>query len=326
MHWSTDAPIIDVAKGGHFHLQNIDVSAWGAGLGSAGKLFYLRGVGHSSGIQSMTVRDTRVEAASNNAGLIYSEWGYQPQVLFDSVDMSSQEYTYTYGADVISLVFTNHSGTYLFRNCRLAGGVTVAWHGNEYSYDHKIIFEDCEWVQKESPSDVVTYDSSAVVNGCTSFPPVQFIRCRTDGQYADAYAGGGAATWDATIKWNGQPLQLLYPRQLIVTSGFNGVPQSAAVKILLPVGALITDFIASSPAGTSPDADGGSWVLATTEGSPTTIATATVAGAMSAGYDVVVHLSAPFLCSTTEKARLTITPSNVDSTNPSGVVIVKGYW
>jgi hypothetical protein len=97
-------------------------------------------------------------------------------------------------------------------------------------------------------------------------------------------------------------------------------------KVILPVGATITAIEAISPAGAVSEGDGGSWTVATTEGTPTTIGTATVSGAMSAGFAVSTVLTVPFLCDTAQKATVTVKATNVSQNNANALVVIKGYW
>lgn len=69
---------------------------------------------------------------------------------------------------------------------------------------------------------------------------------------------------------------------------------------------------------------GGAWSLETTKTTPTTFATATVAGARSAGYNTLVELPAPYLCSTRAKATLDIVSSGVGQ--GGGMVIIERYF
>lgn len=321
-HWVTDAPFIDAAMGGHFHIYGLDASAWGATLTSTKYLFNLRGASHALGVCSFTADGVRVEAKNALCGLLYSQWP-QGNVTMQ-VDWSSQSNTYTYG-NIIDIVYSNVGGAiYRFHDSFLAGGVRVGFSVGDWAYLHKIIFENCFWRQKNTPYDVVTYDTSAAGTNTANVPPVEFKNCRSNTLNSVTNAAG-AATWDATIGYRGDLLQTLTPRVLSVR-GVHGAPNSGVLTAILPQGALITDFEALSPAGAVSEANGGTWTLATTEGTPATIATATVAGAMSAGYHVKVVLSVPFHCNSVDKAKLTITPSSVDHNNSQALLLIKGYW
>lgn len=326
--WSTSAPFIDSSKGGSYHVTGLDASDWGTALVANKYLFYLRGTSHNDGVCTFTCRNLRTEIKNALGGILYSEWPYG-YVTFDGIDMSSQTPTYTYGT-IIYLYYDQTDGpAYVFRNGLLSGGVTVSYGDGDYAHMHMISFQDVQWIAKATPSDVVTYDRARVTNATITNPAVQFIRCRArEAIYNDPLTNTGASVWDATIGYNGQMVQQLQPRCLRVGGGY-GIPFTTEVpKIRLPVGAIITSFEAFSPPGTSVEADGGTWTLRTTDGSPVTVATITVSGAMSAGFSVVALPpgNVPFLCSTTAKATLTITPGSVSNTNTYGIVLVKGYW
>lgn len=321
-HWVTNAPFIDAAMGGHFHIYGLDASAWGATLSATQYLFNLRGATHALGVCGFTADGVRVEAKNTLCALLYSEWPQGNVVM--QVDWSSQSGNYTYG-NIININYINIGGAiYRFHDSHLAGGVRVGFLVGDWAHLHKIVFENCFWRQKNSPSDVVAYDTSGAGGNVYNLPPVEFKNCRSSVLNSVTNAAG-AATWDATVGYRGDLLQSLTPRVLSLR-GVHGVPNTAVLTAILPQGALITDFEVLSPAGAVTEPDGGTWTLATTEGTPATVATATVPGAMSAGYHVKVPLSVPFHCNSVAKAKLTITPSNVTQNNAQALLLIKGYW
>lgn len=323
-HWSTSQPFIDAAKGGHFHIFGLDVSDWGTALTSTQQIFNLRGSTHANGVCTFEAQGVRVEAKNAYCALLYSEW-QQGSVAFRSCDWSSQVGSYTYG-NIITVSYTNYMGaTYAFRDCVLAGGVEVKYATNEFQHVHKIVFDACTWAQKNSPSDVVTHTSTTGVNTVTK-PPVIFRDCRGPSTLGNAYGSSGVAVWDAVVGWRGQPVQECRERELIVRHVYGLSYGSYTATIILPVGALITGVRVLAPAGGTTEADGGAWVLATTEGSPTTVCTVTVSGALKDGFDVTESLAVPFDCTSVARATLTLTPSNVTSYVSTGVLVIKGYW
>lgn len=325
-HWSSNAPFLDVAKGGSFHIFGFDASDWGPGLTSQKYLFYLRGTAHAYGVCNFYAEGVRVEAKNAYCGLIFSEWP-MGNVTFQNADFWSQTSGYTYN-DVISLKYSNYGGAiYTFRDSMLLGGVKVAFNTNDFSSLKKISFERCTWLQKNSPSDVVTYDTSGASPNVHTVPPVEFIDCRGPSATGNAVGTDGAAVWDATIGFRGQAMQSLKERRVSLR-GLYGVPNTTStLKALLPVGAIITGFEVLAVAGSSStEGDGGTWTLATSETTPTTIATATVATAINAGFDVKTDLSVPFYCNNTDKARIVVTATNVSQNIREALLIVKGYW
>lgn len=323
-HWSTSAPLIDAAKGGHFYVHNLDASDWGTALTGPGYLFRLRGAVHSLGVCTFKADGVRCEAKHADAGLIRSEWE-QGNVSFNNVDWSSQSSTYTYN----NLIYIDYQGVasggpiYSFRDSNLAGTVTVKFATNDWQAGHIINFTNTTWRQKTSPSDVVVYDTTGNVNDLV-FPPVDFINCR--GLSSDVYSATGGTVWDARIGYRGQPLQSLRQR-VVSVRGLYGIAYGGDTQtIVLPLGAMITGIQVMSPAGATAEGDGGTWTLATTDGSPVTIAAATVSGAMSAGFDVSTNLAVPFECSTAAKSKLTVKDTGVTLNNPKALFLIKGYW
>jgi hypothetical protein len=102
---------------------------------------------------------------------------------------------------------------------------------------------------------------------------------------------------------------------------------SGRARFNLPVGALITGFRAFAPAGTSTEADGGSFTLSTTEATPTVVGSLTLSTARSAGYNLSTELAAPYLCSTRQKATLDVVATDITQTNAlNHSIVVEGYW
>lgn len=324
-HWSSSAPFIDAAMGGSFHIFGLDCSNWGTALtGSSANpaLFNLRGYNHAYGVQNFQANGVRVEAKSASAALLYSEWP-GGNVAFRNVDWSSQSGVYTYG-NIITINYQNTDGAlYSFEDSVLAGGVAVGFAVNDWQHRHAIAFTNCQWLQKTSPSDVVTYNLPAT--NTQTLPPVAFIRCR--GTQNDATVAAGAVAWDATIGYNGDTLQTLQKREVSLR-GVYGLPSGSTVVYgRLPIGALITSIQVLSPAGAVTATNtNGSWTLATTDATPVTVGTVSVTTAQNAGFSVETVLSVPFRCSTSAKATLSLTPANISQDNSQGLFVIKGYW
>lgn len=323
-HWSTSAALIDAARGGHFHLFGVDASDWGGDLTAPGYLINLRGSSHSAGVQTMSARGLRVEAKSSFAGMLYSEWGSGNVSI--ECDWSSQTFAFTYG-DIIYINTLNESGAiYHFENSNLAGGVQIEYGASTFSRQPIIHFDHCGWAQRLTPSEVVSYDDSSN-GGNKARPSVQFTNCRSQ-TYTNPFHADGASVWDAVVGYNYGPLVKTAPKRSIILRAIYGslADSDGSMKVNLPVGALITGLKAVSPPVNMPDSDGGSWSLATTEATPTTLATVTVTGDMSPGFSVTQDLPVPYHCSTRERATVTLTSTGVLYGAEPTFVTVEGYW
>lgn len=325
-HWSTAAPIVDAAKGGHFHFFGVDVSDFANGETTTDRpLFRLRGSSHSLGVCTFTAHALRVEAKSTRAQLIDSEWPHG-SVTFRDTDWSSQVLFVTPG-DIIKIKYANNAGpVYKFDNCFLGGGVVVSYGANDYQYRHRITFDGCTWSgPRLTPSEVVSYDESGAA-GNTTKPIVEFVRCKTNGA-ASPYSAGGTPVWDALIGWQGESVSMPPKRTLSVRS-IQGAPHvTGSLKVALPVGALVTGVRVMAPAGAmTSTATGASWTVRTTEVTPATVVAATVPGQLQAGFDVTANCPHPFHCSTREKATLEIVSAGANQTARSGMLLIEGYW
>lgn len=323
-HWSTKAPVVRAHKGGHFHFYGLDASNWCADETTSKRyLFELLGNTHAFGVCTFEAKGVRVEAKSTKAALLKSEWP-QGTVSFDECDWSSQVGAYTY-EDIIDIQFGNVGGpTYIFRGGSLAGGVMIRYGLNAWQSQHRVIFDGVYWRQRLTPSEVVAFDATAAAGNLTP-PTVEFRSCRS--QYMNMNSTDGGSVWDAVVGYRGERMYALQKRALSVRSTYGAPWASGALKVNLPIGAIITGLRAMSPSGAfTSAATGGSLALATTDAAPATICTATIPGALSAGFDVLGAPATPYLCDTRAKATVTITPTGIDQSRYQGMVLIEGYW
>jgi hypothetical protein len=174
-HWSTSAPLIDSAAGGHYHLYGVDASAWGAAGGVS--LINLRGGQHAWGVCTCTVDGLRVEIFNATSALLYCEWE-QGNVSLRGVDVSPLTFEYTYGAMFTFVWLAGAYGPgpiYSIRDSLLAG--TVAFTGTPQP-GSKVVFDNCQWIQQDTPSAVIADPHGMVTfNGCSTLvnlPPASW--------------------------------------------------------------------------------------------------------------------------------------------------------
>ena len=322
-HQSTGAPLIDMAKGGHVHIFGLDASDWGPNLTAPKYLINLRGATHSYGTQFLTARGLRVEPKNNNCGLLYSQWSDGNVDI--QVDWSSQVGLYQYG-DIVSIDTGNTPGAiYNIHDSYLAGGVKVAYQTSSFQNQQSINFENCTWKHRMSPSEVVSYVDPATGNKVR--PAVRFNNCR-GADHQNPFSTNGASVWDATVGFNRGPLVKTQSRRTVMVRANRGTLQDSdgTMKVNLPVGAMITGMSAVAPPNASGDTDGGTWTVATSETTPTTVATVTLTGAMNTGYDQRTALPVPFHCNTRERATITVKATGVGFPQEDAFLTVEGYW
>ena len=326
-HWSTSAALIDAARGGHFHGIGVDVSDYGAAATATNPayLFKLRGQNHSAGVQALTMHALRVEAKHANSALLYSEWASGNVNI--ECDWSSQTPFFTYG-DIIYIDLGNTSGPiYNFHDSNLAGGIRIKYSTNAWQAQHHIEVSKSFWHQKLTPTEVVSYDRTSA-GGNAIDPQVIFNGVKPAAQ-TDVFSATGAAVWDATVSWNnGDLVKPLTKRTLNIhwPSGQLSDIFTNGMKIALPLGALITAMTATAPAGNVTEGDGASWIIATTEASPATVATVTVPGSRAAGYSIRTDLAIPYLCNTREKATISYRSTGASQGGSHAIVTIEGYW
>ncbi len=319
-HWSTSAPFIDAAKGGQFQIYGLDASDFGSGLKAPAYLFRLRGAAHGLGVCQFTATGVRVEGKSKYAALIRSEWP-QGQVTFRNVDYSSQSGSVSFG-DIIQINYANTDGPiYSFSDSTLAGRVYVTISVTDWAHDHRIVFQNCDWLQRDSPTDVVHYGGSTV--NAQAKPPVKFIGCR--GGSGNPTTASGSNVWDATVGYRGQLTQTLEQR-VVSLRAVNGVSAAEKLTVNLPVGALVTAFEVMAAAHGVTSQSKPTWTLATSELSGNTVAAVTADAPMATGFRVLKQLAQPFLCSSDATAKLSVAVSGADQDDAAALVLIHGFW
>ena len=315
--WSTSAALIDAGAGGHFVIQKLDASAWGSAAGSM--LFKLRGNSHADGVMQFQCEALRVELFSSTAGILYNEWG-RGNVTFRHVDVTSQVPVRAIGT-LFDLRLASTRGAILHvTDSDLAGKVAVTTGAAAPNVFPIILFERCEWRDAIRPSDVVVYTNDGGMDRLG--PHVEFRDCRTgNGAYDSPLGTSGWAVWDAVVGARGRMGAPLSKRELHLTNAWNGPSTGDVLKVLLPVGALVTGFRAISPTGWGQ----GTGTFTLKDAAGTTLGTAAVTAAASGGYKVGGDLAVPVLCDTSTKATITVT-NTLQLNNLDGRVIVEGYW
>lgn len=338
-HWSTSAPVIDAAKGGHFHIKQLDFSDWGANAvaspatpGAASALIKLRGTGHNLGVCHASFDGLRGEIKGNNGRLLYSEWGDYGKVSLNDIDITSQSSVRTYGQQMLYVFFGNCNGAnYTINDSQLAGGLTVEYSLNSWQFRNEVNFRNTTWADRAGPSDVVTY-VAAGAHGNPNGPLVRFEGCGGSGPAYNFSSATAPAVWDATIGMMGIS-GVLAPRTFssmkkreVILSGVYGNATSGTMYCRLPLGALVTDFVVTGPAGGTAEGDGGTWTLESDKaGAPVTVGTLTTASALSASVKLGGELTVPFKCGTAARCIMAVTPTNVANAGDI-YVILRGYW
>lgn len=323
-NWSTQAPWIDSAMGGHFSLYSCDMSDFGRGSTGQVYAFKLLGITHASGTCTFVSHAFRMEGLSANTGLLYSEWP-TGSVSFTDLDMASGAVSYTYGGAVIYIKYVNRRGpTYTFRGGDIAGGLTVEYQSSDFDLDHKIKFEGMSWYQQNDPTDVVTYVPTGAHPNVAA-PPVQFVDCMSDSPDG-MFDAAGQPIWDATVGYNRSMFQVLTKRELAIRAPYGGLQITGYNEsVRLPLGALITDCEWLSPLNAVAESDGGSYTITANAGVDT-IATLTMPTALSAGFRVPVALAVPYACDSDAKRLVKVVPTNIAVPNLKGLLLIKGYW
>lgn len=300
---SSDMPLVRMTKGGHVHIYGLDASDWGTRVGTGGiypteaYLFELIGATHARGVCSFTAAHVRVEAKNTAAYLLKCEWP-QGIVAFRGVDYSSQVNNYTYG-DIINIAAGQGNARISFDDSELAGGVRVSYGSSEYAANAKITFQRCSWLQKQRPSEIVTYTDGTNIGGR---PNVRFRDCVT--QYV--YTTGHKAAWDFDSAARHNAGMNIDEKVFSLRASNTAILSTYNQRVILPIGAVITRFRAIAKPGQSVETTTATYTLRTTDATPVVVGQVSYANPSLGGDAVETRTSLPFFCDTATTATLDI--------------------
>lgn len=307
---------IDMAKGGN-------INVWGGsfihiGTGAANQTFFkLRGGDHFSGVQRLFVCGIRVEQRHVLSVLIDCEWK-RGNVTFLSVDTDSQS-AITNANTIVQAKFQGDPDVLpviVWDGCTLIGKHSYQFNVNSWERARRVIYRACEIVHWSSAHDFLTIVNNGGTGNLGGNPPIEFQNCR--GVISDS----AQYPFDCTVNW--QLARNATPREYRVSikTPDGSLPNAAggAHHVWLPLNAVITNVRFYMPAAGSSTSTTWTYVVKTSEGSPTTIATANPGTQWLNGFSV--NVDTWFVCNSDVKRHLQLTATVIDQTSSSALCVV----
>jgi hypothetical protein len=308
---------IDMAKGGN-------INVWGGSLihlgsGATNQTFFrLRGGDHNSGVQRLFVLGSRLEHRHTNSMLIDCEWK-RGSVTFISLDTDSQSGV-TGMNNAVTAKFQGDPDvlpTIVFDNCPLIGKHSYQFNVNSWQRARRITYRSCEIVHWSSAHDFLTIVNNGATGNVGGTPPIRFEQCRT-GLVTDS----ALYPFDCTVNWqlvrNARPQEY----RVSVKKPAGGLPVAAdpTEDVWLPLNAIITNVRFYMPAAGSSTSTTWTYTIKTSEGSPTTIATANPGTQWLNGFNVSVDTW--FVCNSDVKRHLTLNATVIDQSSTSALCVI----
>lgn len=309
---------IDMAKGGNINV--VGGSFIHNGGGSVDQVFFkLRGGDHASGVMRLHVQDVRFEHRHIKSKLIESEWK-RGTITFDNCDFESHAFLLGGAANLPHAIFQGDPDRLpqiAFRDCvGLFGKHSYQFNSGSWDYRRRIIYDNCEFALVSSAHDFITIVNNGSTGNLGGTPPIKFRDCR------GLSTNGSEQPFDCTVNWqltkNATPAR----HQVSIKTAEGSLPNVAAgaQHVWLPLNAVITNVRFYMPAAGSSTATTWTYVVKTSEGSPTTIATANPGTQWLNGFNV--NVDTWFVCDSDAKRHLQLTATVIDQMSSSALCVV----
>lgn len=294
---------VDLAKGGNVNVYG--GSYIHRGDGSVDQTFFkLRGGDHSSGVMRLYVNGIRVEHHHIKSHLIESEWK-RGSVTFESIDTESHAFLLGSASTLPQATFQGDPDALpqvMFRDCvGLFGKHSYQFNSGSWNRHRQITYENCEFPLATSAHDFITIVNNGSTSNVGGTPPILFTNCRS----LDS-AGGNPYLYafDCTVGWELAKNATPERHQVSIKTADGSLPNVAAgaQDVWLPKNAVIINVRFYKPSGGSSTSTTWTYTIKTTEGTPTTVATANPGTAWNAGFSV--NVDTWFLCDTDAKRHI----------------------
>lgn len=202
-----------------------------------------------------------------------------------------------YGA-LVYLSYVNVTGPAIsIRDSEMCGKIAVSYGSNNWDYEGVVLVDNCQWLENERPSDVVVYVGATNSGGR---PNVKFRNCTA----SYAYTSGHKAAWEYDSAAKTAMATNIAEKIFIVHETNTTILPSTSIRVILPLGSIITRFRGISKTGNG-EAGAVTYSLKTTEGSPATVGQVTWTNInTNTGY--AETLTVPYFCDAADTATLTV--------------------
>lgn len=153
-----------------------------------------------------------------------------------------------------------------FDNCALMGRHQYTNNLSSWNYPHNIIYENCEFLSHKYPSTFIYNVENASHANVGSRPVIQFRNCR-------AIDNDQTAIWDSTANFTRAMVGIGEKKTITLKNAAGGLPTAGnTVQVVLPLNAIITRIVITSPSGANTAFSEASFRVETNEATPTVLA------------------------------------------------------
>lgn len=307
-----------------------NINMWGGSLihtgtsASAQTFFNFPKGDHAPGAERLLVSGVRVEHRHTASKLINSAWK-RGIITFLACSFDNQNASFAGSDTMITAKFTvdggagnNNMSLIEWIGCSLQGKHQYEFEVDSNLRRRRIVYRDCEIASWSSAHDFIDIVNIGATTNLGFAPWVLFENCRsgvsTSGQIA--YPFDCTVNWQASI--GGQPKQY----QVSAKKAVGGLPvqADAAVDVWLPLNAVITGVRFYMPATGASTSTTWAYTLATSEGSPTTIATAAAGTQWLNGFNI--NVDTWFMCDSDAKRHITLAAANITEQSASAICLI----
>lgn len=314
--WSSSASLVDISKGGHVVIDNIDVSRWND-QNLAVALFNLRGTTHSYGVTNFTVKKGRIEDFSSQGLVLFSQWD-NGNISISDFDHSSQAMNHRPGGSSPygtkwKFQFNGEGPIVHISDSHLVGDLEFITSWGTTHYSHHVLIENTTWIDRKRPSDVIKF--TAADPGFSALP-VEFRNCRASSWMDTATVG--FAVWDAMVGWHrGGIFTRAKKQEYVIADGWGGINASSdPLLVHLPTPAMLTELEVIAPQGGT----AGTTTVTTSGGAVVASVTSNTSAKTFGG-----KLANPSYLSTDADTSVTVA-TTMAGTPSQTRVFLRGYW
>lgn len=309
---------IDLYSGGSINVFGGSLIHTGTSA-SAQTFFKFSNPDQDANASRLLVQGVRVEHRHSASKLIDSQWK-RGHITFISVDTGTKQLDV--GANTwITATFTgvdNDMATVEFIDCDLMGKHSYQFESLSHERSRRVVYRGCEICNFDSAHDFLTIVNSGSTTNLGSTIPIVFEHCR--GNLTGA--GQSLYPFDCTVNWqlalNATPKRY----QVSLKKPLGGLPvqTDTAAEVWLPLNAVVTGVRFYMPAAGSSTSTTWAYTLATSEGSPTTIAIGSNPTQWQLGFNISVDTW--FMCDSDAKRHLTLAAANITQQSASALCVV----
>lgn len=300
-----DVCMAEMNSGGHVHVVDCDVSGYEPS--SAQYLFKLNNTGHARGVLSLTVRGLRVEAKSENALILNSNWGDYGTISIRDLDTSSQAGNVTPVSPMLYFNANNNRAPLVtIESSAIMGQIQFNSAVSTFDKDARAVIRDTSFINYSEPEEAILTTYSINKGSIWS---VELENCRSE------LGNTRLKPWSCNLGYLRGGIA--FPKKRIAffkeASGNVGASGSS-ITVTIPTNSIIVSFCGLLSAGATGSTATADYILKNADGD--TVSAVQPATGLNVGFNERNDIQ--YLADTQNKRTLTLEPqSSVNVNTPS---------